>query len=249
MPADDHPFDALEKQLQLERLSVSPVSEAMLRIASLVKVAWPFDKAVDTLKSHVAADSLEKVRLMLETCMTQVRKLDVEVGQLRARGGAAESQRRESVAGELLLDAARRAASTRAKERVKRIGLILGNAIVESGATDADEVEEMMRVAVELGDRDIRYLKELVRIEGDVLQTQTHIPRYDAHNKWEQGWWRNSVDPEIDSVFSKLESYGLVARIAPSNNENIMSDFQNRYVLLKKGLRFVTLAREAAATG
>jgi hypothetical protein len=132
---------------------------------------------------------------------------------------------------------------------VKRIGRILGNAIVESKPPDADEVEEMMRVAVELGDTEIRYLRELVRIEGDVLSTQAHVPRYEAHNKWEQGWWGNSVDPEIDSVFSKLESYGLVARIAPPNNQNIMADFQNRYVLLKKGLRFVTLAREAAAVG
>jgi hypothetical protein len=49
-------------------------------------------------------------------------------------------------------------------------------------------------------------------------------------------------------VFSKLESYGLVARIPPPNNLNISADFQNRYVLLKKGARFATLIREAATS-
>ncbi|MFZ0279679.1 MAG: hypothetical protein WA254_06575 [Candidatus Sulfotelmatobacter sp.] len=130
---------------------------------------------------------------------------------------------------------------------MKRIGLILANALVESKPTDADEVEEMMRIAAELSDGDIVYLRELVRIEEQMLQAQDHISRYDAHMKWDQGFWGDRVDPEIDSVFSKLESYGLVARLAPPNNLNVMADFQNRYVLLKKGLRFVTLIREAPA--
>jgi hypothetical protein len=110
-----------------------------------------------------------------------------------------------------------------------------------------ETTEEMMRVAMELSDHDIEFLRELVRIESSLFQTQDHIPRYDAYTKWEQGRWGDRIDPEIDSVFSKLESYGLVARLAPPNNLNILADFQNRYVLLKKGLRFVTLIREAAS--
>ncbi len=93
----------------------------------------------------------------------------------------------------------------------------------------------MMRVAMELSDRDIVFLGELTRIEGSLLQTQDHISRYEAHTRWEQGFWANLVFPEADSVFSKLESYGLVARIPPSNNQNIMADVQNHYVLLAKG--------------
>jgi hypothetical protein len=48
-------------------------------------------------------------------------------------------------------------------------------------------------------------------------------------------------------VFRKLESYGLTARIPPPNNLNIMDGFQNRYVLLKKGLRFVDFIPQKAA--
>jgi hypothetical protein len=245
MPADDHPFDALDHQFQMEDLSVSPVAKAVLALISAMPT-WPFDKIAERLKDHLAADSSERIRLMLEMCMKEVRKHGDEIRQLREGMTAETSQQRVEVFREVLLDGARKAESTRAKERVKRIGLILANAVVESTPTDADEIEEMMRVAMELSDRDIEFLRELSRVQGSILQSRDHIPRFEAHQSWEQGWWRSSIIPEIDSVFSKLESYGLVARIPPPNNLNISADFQNRYVLLKKGARFTILIREAA---
>ena len=75
-----------------------------------------------------------------------------------------------------------------------------------------------------------------MRIEGVIVRNQGRVERYSAYTTWEQGRWGTRVDPELDSVFSKLESYGLVARLAPPNNLNIMADVQNRYVLLPKGL-------------
>jgi hypothetical protein len=129
---------------------------------------------------------------------------------------------------------------------VKRIGLILANGTIQPDPTNSDEIEEMMRIAMELSDNDIRYLGELVRIEGKQVVSQGGISRYSAHQTWEQGFWGTRLDNEFDSVFSKLESYGLVARIPPSNTLNIMADIQNRYVLLKKGLRFVELIQQTA---
>jgi hypothetical protein len=247
MRIDELEFDALKKRFELEDVSVSPVTKAVLGIASLMPLTWPFDKAAKAISGHLAADSLERIRLLLEACMNEVRKHDSEIQQLHDTKSAAEMETREDVSRELLLEAARRAESTRSKERVKRIALILANAVVEPKAIDADETEEMMRVATELNDRDIEFLRELIKIEGSLLQLQSanHIPRYDAHIKWEQGSWGARIDPEIDSVFSKLESYGLVSRLAPPNNLNAITDFQNRYVLLKKGMRFVSLIREA----
>jgi hypothetical protein len=124
----------------------------------------------------------------------------------------------------------------------------LANAVTESKQTDADEVEEMMLLAMELSDRDIQLLRELVKVEGPTVEAQGRLQRYDAYTRWEQGSWGTRVDPELDSVFSKLESYGLVSRIPPPNNLNIMADFQNRYVLLRKGLRFVNLIRSVAGS-
>jgi hypothetical protein len=244
----DDPLDALEEQFKMEDLAVSPVTKRILAILSRSPLPYPFDAIVAWLKEHLAADSLERIRLLLETCITEVRKHREEISRLRGTRTAEQSQAHERVSRELLLDAVRKAENTRAKDRVKRIGLILANAAVGSQPTDADEVEEMMRVAVDLSDNEIKYLRELIRIQGASLETQDHIARYDAYNRWEQGFWVTRIIPEIDSVFSKLESYGLVSRIPPPNNLNIMADFQNRYVLLKKGVRFVAMIREAAST-
>ena len=96
----------------------------------------------------------------------------------------------------------------------------------------------MMRIAMELSDRDVFYLGELVKLEGKRFRTNGRLERYDAHTRWEHGPWGTRPDGELDSAFSKLESYGLVSRLAPQNNQNIMAVFQNRYVLLEKGLSF-----------
>lgn len=247
MAIDDHAFDALEQQLRMEDLSVPPATKIVLDLISFMPLKWPFDKVAERIKGHLAADSVQRIRLMLDTCMSEVRKHEREIRELHDAATEEESEAREAALKDLLLDAAHKAENTRAKERVKRIGIILGNAVVESKQTEADEVEETMRVAMELSDRDIDFLRELVRIEGPRLLVQDHVPRYDAHLRWEQGRWGNRIDPEIDSVFSKLESYGLVSRLAPPSNLNVTADFQNRYVLLKKGLRFVNLTREAAS--
>jgi hypothetical protein len=246
MPIDD-PLDALEQQFKMEDLGVSPVTRTVLALLSRLPLVYPFDVIIVWLKEHLAADSIERISLLLQTCISEVRKHREEIKQLRATQTAEQSTVNERVLRELLLDAARKAENTRAKERVKRIGLILANVVVEPQPPDADEVEEMMRVAMDLSDNDIRFLRELIRIEGPVLGTQDHIPRYDAYTRWEQGFWGSRIISEIDSVFSKLESYGLVSRVPPPNNLNIMADFQNRYVLLKKGARFATLIREALA--
>jgi cell division protein ZapA (FtsZ GTPase activity inhibitor) len=247
MPADDHPLTALERRFEMEDLPTSPVTNIVLDIASRMQLPWPVDKVIGKLKENHAADSLERIGLMLTCCVAEILKHDEEIKQLRSENTSEDPKNREEVFRALLLDAARKAESTRATDRVKRIGLILANAVVESTPTDADEVEEMMRVSMELGDRDIEFLRELIRIEGAALQTTDHISRYDAYLKWEQGFWGTRISPEIDSVFSKLESYGLVVRIPPPNNLNITADYQNRYVLLKKGVRFAALIRESLA--
>ena len=242
MPADDHPFDALEHQLKMEDASVSPVSKIVLHIASFISL-WPFEKGLAKLKEYIGADSAHRVRVMVETCMKQVRNLEDEIATLRACLSAQEEQHRTEVTKDLLVDATRKAINTRAIERVRRIGVILANAIVEQ-PIEPDEAEEMMRIAMEVSDNDLVYFWELAKLEAPILQQKDHIDRYSAYTIWPKGFWGGRVDNRLDSVFSKLESYGLVSRLAPPNNLNIHADFQNMYVLLKKGLRFFTLIQE-----
>lgn len=242
MAIDDHPFDALEKQFELEESSASPVTKLLLRLCSMVSWMWPFDKAFAFLKDRAGADSAHKTGVMLEACMNEVRKHDAELSAMRSALSLSAAEEREEATAALVVDATRKAINTRSPERIKRIGVILANGLVQQ-TLHPDHVEEMMRVAMELSDPDIDYLGELVRIEGDIVASQGRISRYDAHTKWEHGRWGTNVNPELDSVFSKLASYGLVVPIPPPNNLNITADFQNRYALLPKGLHFYTLIK------
>jgi len=238
MPIDDNPIDALRKQFEMEELSTSPITARVVQIAKRMPLPDPLKIGVDFLANHLESESVEKIRILLETVADEAVKHGKELQRLSENATKQEERTRPEVMAELLADAARKAQNTRAKERVQRIAFILCNALVEPKAADADEVEEMMRVAMELSDRDILFLRELIRIEGHLLSGRNHLPRYDAHTFWTSGFWGDRVMPELDSVFNKLESYGLVARISAPNNINSMGDYQNRFVLLPKGLRY-----------
>jgi len=146
----------------------------------------------------------------------------------------------------LVLDGFAKVERLRAHSRVCRIGLILRNAAVCPAAQSPDEIEELMRVAVEVSDREAQLLGELLRIQPGELGKQGRTDRYSAWTLWEKGPWGTGVDSEIDSVFSKLEALGLVTRIPPPSNLTILADFQNRYALLLKGARFSQFTRDSA---
>jgi len=245
---DDSPIKRLQHQFEMEDLATSPVSEAVIKIAEKLPLPELLKKGADFLSGHLNKQSEERRSLLLQTVADETVKYGIELDRLKKSVDEHSERTKPEVMAELLMDATRKAQNTRARDRVQRIALILFNTLVEPKVVDADEVEEMMRVATEVSDRDIVFLRELVKIEGNQLATRDHIARYDAHTVWINGFWGDRVMPEVDSVFQKLESYGLVTRIAPPNNQNIMADIQNRYVLLPKGIRFVNLIRSRASS-
>lgn len=244
--AIDDPLDAIQKQLELEESSSSSIGQRMIEILETSPKGWFLDAIVRTLAGAGKADDRHKTKVLIDTLVSEVGRLSKEVEDLRKKIPPMEFKTRTEASSRLLIDAFRKAMTTRAVERVKRIGIILANGIVEPRAIDEDEIEEMMRIASELTDKDVSYLRDLVNVEGDLVKLNGRIERYQAHKQWEHGPWGTRVDGQIDSIFSKLESYGLVSRIPPPNNLNIGADFQNRYVLLAKGLRFAELTKQKA---
>jgi hypothetical protein len=234
MPSDDFPSDALQKQLESEERSTDPVLSRLVNFFSCLPLGWPVSKGLSHIVGRINADRLEKIELMLKTLGEELKKHE---DKLQARGKEEQPRIEEWIT--LVLDGLKRAERTRAKERVKRIGKILSSAIVRIVPPQTDEVEEMMRVATELSDHEVRMLNELVRIEDTLLDGTGRVPRTQALNIWTRGPWGERTDGNIDMVFSKLESFGLVTRLAPPNNLNILADYQNRYALLKKGSDFI----------
>lgn len=240
MAIDDHPIEVLRQHFELENASALPFAGPILTALQTIPYPLPFplDKLVDRLKEGMGADAAHRIRVMVEVCGDEIIRQEKRLRSLEAQLDKEQAKQRTEAASELLLDASRRASVTRSLERVKRIGLILANGIMPQ-VIDGDGTEELMRIAMELSDRDVYYLGELVKLEGDNVRTSGRLERYNAHTRWEHGPWGMRLDGELDSIFSKLESYGLVSRLAPPNNQSIMADFQNRYVLLQKGLRFI----------
>lgn len=246
MAIDDLPYDALKNQYKLEDAFSSPVPRALFKWLAKIPTPAPFDRLFRGIKDHHGEESMERVVLLLDTLMDELRRVTGMTEAMYAAMSPEEVDARASTVTELLLDGARKSEETRARERVRRIGMILAGTIVTTEPLDADDVEEMMRVAMNLNDQDVSYLRELVRITGPTVASRGRIERYNAYTAWEGCSWGARIDPDIDSAFSKLESYGLVSRIAPPNNLNISADFQNRYALLKKGLRFTEMIKSAA---
>lgn len=246
MPADDLPYDALKKQYKLEDASVSPVNRILSRWLAKVPTPAPFDKLFRGIKERHSEESMERIVLLLETVMDELRRVTGMAETMYAAMAPEEVETRADAVRELMLDGARKAEETRSRDRVRRIGMILAGAVAAPGTIDADKVEEMMRVAMNLSDQDVGFLNELVRIMGGAVAARGRIERQNAYTIWESGSWGARIDPDLDSAFSKLESYGLVSRIAPPNNLNISADFQNRYALLRKGLEFTEMIKSAA---
>lgn len=244
MAIDDRPFDALERHFELEDSSRSPAVSYFWDWASRVIPFWPFDKAAALLKDRFAADGQARIKIMLETVKSEVRKHEEAITALQKSTSTEALETRELLTKDLLPEAARRAFITRDEKRVVRIGLILANAVIEPQPDSADEIEEMMRIAMDLNDNDARYLRELDRIEGTQVRANGRISRPNAFSVWPNGFWGQRVLSELDSTFSKLEGFGLVSRLAPPNNLNATADIQNRYALLLKGTRFIDLIRQ-----
>lgn len=234
----DDPISAARKQLELEDAFTSPADKTTIDLLRKLQLGWFFDKVVvQSLKDWLSKQDSEKIKFLLETCADEIQRHEQQIKELHEQLGPEVTEKRMLELIDLVMDGARKAQATRARERIARIGIILANATAEP-KLDADEVEEMTRIAMNLTDAEVAVLKELVRTQGRAVDGPSRrIERYQAHNAWEQGRW--SIDRgSLQSSCSKLESFGLASRIPPPNNLNVMADIDNRFALLHKGLRF-----------
>jgi hypothetical protein len=245
MAIDDNPIEVLRKQFEWEDISKSPVTDQVVKITTgLAKILSPtsaLQSILHMVGDQIRTDNVERIATMLTTVADVVLKHDRDICQLRESQSAEHKKARDEQEARLVVDGARRASATRSITRVERIGIILARTISATNLPDEDEIEEMMRIATELTDVDVTYLRDLVKLQAHYLQRKSHVERYSAYQSWVKGPWGERVDPTIDSVFHKLESYGLVSAIAANNTFNIMADIQTRFALLPKGLRFAEL--------
>ena len=234
----DDPLDALNKQFENEERSSDPVLKRLVDLASVLPLPWQVDKIVQRIIGYLKADRQEKIELTINVIRDELRRHESRLREI-ATANREEGERKFQEWLPLVKDGVEKAQRTRANERIVRIGKILAKSLVADQSPKPDDVEEMMRIAMELSDREVELLGEIVRFQGGMLDESGRVPRYQAWQSWETGSWGAAPVGQLESVFSKLESFGLVSRIAPPNNLNILADIASRYSLLRKGVQFI----------
>lgn len=234
MAITDNPPDALHGQFENEERSSDPVFERLAQLASDIRLPW-----AGSITSWLTRNRISKIEQLIDTIRQELRR---HSDQLEKLCNGTQGEAEEFLA--LVLDGINKAENTRAKERIERIGAILAHSAITSPRPRPDDIEEMMRIAVELSDREVQFLNELVGIQGAIVEAQGRISRFDAWQSWDSGPWGSNPNSDLDSAFSKLESFGLVSRVPPPSNFTITADIQNRFALLRKGVDFVRFAKQ-----
>jgi len=214
----DHPLDAVSALDASDQRPRSPVWGLGRDFPRIVKLFAPPGSGIPLAALETALDWLGR-----QQADRREELLRVIVEELRYRGQQTESLRsadeehRKSIEDEmpgLVLAALSRAEQTRAKERVRHLGRILVHAAEVGPSETADTAEEMMRMAVELGSRDVTILQQLDMVQRQ-LTSKGVIQREQVNEAWRDRPPRlpDMGENEIQSICAKLQSFGLAVRI------------------------------------
>ncbi len=147
----------------------------------------------------------------------------------------------------LFLDAEQKARATRGRDRIERIGKIVGGAA--SSQRPPDEIEEFMRVAMSLDDRDVLVLRILNDHQAKMLRPEfARVRGYDAYSTWNAVCAETGrvgiLRGELDAICGKLESFGFVTR--GERHSNLIGDEPTPFALLLRGSTFLKLAQSSS---
>jgi hypothetical protein len=253
MPIDDpiSQLQVLDASDERQRILFSGRAKDFLRIVKIsAKLFVP--------GAAVAAEAFEMAAEWMSRRPQENRNelIDVFVEELKYRGAqvdsltaSSEEHRRfmEHEMGGLLLDALQRAEEVRSKVRIAHLARILRHA-AEAGPRDgSDYVEEMMRVAIDLTDRDVALLRDM---EGAhplrLARSENRYIKGSAISVWEGLNWkeRGYSEQEVESICCKLQSFGLVSSLDLSRRRGTAASQKNGYEILQKGLDFVAYIRK-----
>ncbi|HLM98845.1 MAG TPA: hypothetical protein VK335_06165 [Bryobacteraceae bacterium] len=252
MPSDD-PISALQALSSSDDRQRSPVQRYAKHFLNIIKLFAPPGTTlpiggVTAVVEWLAQRSSQNISELVDVIAEE---LKVRGGQIDRLKEASDEHRHfieEEMPG-LILDSMVRAENLRTKDRIAQLARILVHAAEVGHRDKGGYVEEMLRIATNLDARDVRVLREIVRVQGPLLsQDLGRVKHFTAHNSMRDivGSLRQDgfIQGEVDSICAKLESFGLVSRT--ERNVNLISDDPTPYALLRKGLDFVEYIKSAA---
>jgi hypothetical protein len=237
VPADDE-LSAIEFLNESEERSRSPVwkfaKDAIALISAILPPAGMFLGAIENrLDRREASNRAELVSAVVE----RVRKNAVALDDLIAKSEAHARFFAEEFP-DLVVEAARRAETVRSKERIQRFAAILAHALEVGPKDGADYVEEMLRIAAELSDWDVKVLDSALNEFPRHKESRREAESVIAARAWIRMNSGASGD-ELASIGAKLQSFGLMTRIEGQTGD------MSSYRVLERGKRFIEYIRSA----
>lgn len=231
MPSDDE-LSAIKFLNDSEERGRSPTAKFAKDAVAAVSAILPgtgiaLGAIVNMLDRREASNREE----LLSALLTRVRENSSDLVRLTAQSEDHARFFKEEFPG-LVVEAVRRSETVRSKKRIRRFAAILTHSLEVGHKDGGDYVEEMLRIATELSDWDVKVLDAALR---QFAKERAQTPEGEnsiAARAWLRMQSGISGD-ELASIGAKLQSFGLTTRI-----EGITGD-TNSYRVLERGKRFI----------
>jgi hypothetical protein len=235
MPIDD-PIDAAEKQINNDELQLpsNAVMAILKGIGGVSSLAHPLtDQITKLIESRRQENRVYYVRVLAD-----------ELRALGARVAKLDEAHARFIANELpglISEGARRATDVRADSRIRRIAAIVVHAAEVGPAKAVEVADEMMRIAAELTDHEVKLLLEMYKVQK---QSGPRPNVNDNVNSWRHLEQTNPLftGPDTYSICAKLQSFGLIITMGRSDNLGLESI---TYGILPRGKEFIDYIHRA----
>lgn len=229
--------------------SIASTGAASLAIAGSIVAGLGIVEWFRKLGSSKVNENLEILGQATEEALNRVEDV------LREHGTAIDEVKRRLESDEFrnaMASASLQALRTTEEKRLKRLALILANGVAKN-ELEPESLDDMMRAAVELKERDIRALEFICSRQLTILEEAEKWPElwYDkVRRDWQASGFDQGIatqqagsnDVGLKSSLARLAACGFIIGVPPVNTTN--SPGKEPYALLHDGKRFYERLQE-----
>ena len=234
MSIDDE-IEAARTQIEYDK--ASPVPKVVTSVLEgLAAVGVTPLKPVAFLMKKLFEQREENTAYLLEATISKLQRLQIKIEKL------SDEHRRfiEEQLPRLLLEAVSKAERTGSKERVDRLSRIVVHTVAQGPPADLEEVDEMLRVTVDLSSEDIDVLAMIYEVQGNELRRTQFLPEQNlANSTWRELQSKHPLfkSSKIHSICAKLQSLGMVAQVERISTTLDLTSIP--YAVLEKGAHYL----------
>jgi hypothetical protein len=233
--AIDYEIEAARTQIEFDKGSPAPKAIISVLEGLAAVGVTPLKPAAFFMKK-VFEQREDNTAYLLDATISKLQRIEKQLKDF------SDDHRRfiEEQFPRLLFEAVSKAERTGSKERIDRLSLIVVHTIAQGPSTDIEEVDEMLRVTVDLSGEDIDVLATIYSVQGDDLRRTRFLPEQNlANSTWRdlQSKYPLFKSSKIHSICAKLQSLGMVAQV-----ERVITTLDLTsipYAVLEKGAHYL----------